>query len=157
MKCSKVRRKLSRYLDGEVCPDEQRLLSEHLELCRECQAELAALSRLGDVLNSTLEGMEIQPFFMTRLRQCVREEVRPAMIIEKIRRVAVAAATAVGIVVSLLIGNQAGKTLYRSIASSYVAQGVEESDIFGLSSFDEFSDGSLSDVYNQLVAGGHSG
>lgn len=157
MKCSEARKELSRYLDGEVCPDEQRLLSEHLGLCRECRAELAALSRVGDVLKSTLEGMEIQPFFMTRLRQRVREDARPAMVIERIRRVAVAAAAAVGIVASLLIGNQAGKTMYRSIASTHISPGVEETNIFGLGSFDEFSDGSLSDIYDQLVAGGNSG
>lgn len=157
MKCAAARRKLSRYLDGESCPSERRSLSEHLADCRECRAELAALSRVGDILKNTLEGMEIQPFFMTRLKQHTRQQGRPVMLLEKFRKVAFAAATAFGIVVSLLIGNQAGRTLYRSIASSSSGQETEVTDVFGLGSFSEFSDGSLSDVYNQLVAGGNGG
>lgn len=157
MNCAEVRKKLSRYLDQEVCPEDRKALAGHLEACRACQAELASLSRVGDLLGDALEGIEVTPFFMARLRQRLREQAQPATFVEKFRRVALAAATALGVVASLLIGNQAGRTLYRSITSAEATPEVEAADVFGLGSYSEFSDGSLSDVYYQLVAGGNGG
>jgi hypothetical protein len=76
---------------------------------------------------------------------------------QRIRGLAVTAATAVAVVASLFIGNQAGKTLYRSIAQTPEPVIAETNNIFGVSAFEEFPDGSLSDIYNELVAGGNNG
>jgi len=156
MKCSRIRKKISSYSDGEMPECEMHLISEHLQQCKECRAELAALSAVHDALNA-IEGMEVPPFFMTRLRQSIREESRPASIRQRIRGLVFTAATAFALVASLFLGNQAGKNLYRSITQSPTPAVVETNNVFSLDSFEEFPDGSLSDIYDELVAGGYSG
>lgn len=156
MKCSRIKKKLSAYLDGEMPKQERIVISEHLQQCEEYRAELAALSAVRDALN-TIEGMEVPPYFMTRLRQHVREQTKPVPFLRRIRGLAVAAATAFALVASLFIGNQAGKTLYQSIVQTPEPVISESNNVFGLSAFEEFPDGSLSDIYNELVTGGNSG
>lgn len=156
MKCFRIKKKLSAYLDGEMPEQERITISEHLKQCEECRAELAALSAVADALN-TIEGMEVPPYFMTRLRQNVREQAKPVPFLLRIKSLAVTAATAFALVASLFIGNQAGKTLYQSIAQTPEPVMVETDDVFGLGAFEEFPDGSLSDIYNELVTGGNNG
>lgn len=50
MKCPEVQEHLSAYLDGEVPEDLGRELRVHLQVCADCRAELAKLSRLEDAL-----------------------------------------------------------------------------------------------------------
>lgn len=156
MKCSEVKRRLSAFLDGEIPGAEEREITEHLNICRDCQEELTALSRVMDALG-VLEGMEPPPYFITRVRQCVREEGKPAPFLERIRSIAISFATAAAVVVSVLIGNQFGRTLYQSVTPVAASETAEMGDIFGFGTLEEFPDGSLSDIYNELVAGGNNG
>jgi anti-sigma factor RsiW len=156
MKCSQVRRKLSAYLDGEVSERDKKEIDGHLQQCKGCQEELAALSGVSDSLG-IMAGMEPPSYFMTRVRQCIREEVKPRPFLGKVRSIVFSAATAFAVVVSLLIGNQVGRILYQSVAATGESQTAETTDVFGLGTLDEFPDGSLSDIYNELVAGGNSG
>jgi anti-sigma factor (TIGR02949 family) len=156
MKCSKIRKKLSAYLDGEMPEHERSVISEHLQQCKECRAELTALSAVRDALNS-IEGMEVPPYFMTRLRQHIKEQREPVPFRQRIRGLVFTAATAFALVASLFIGNQAGKTLYQSIAHTPEPVVAETNNVFGLGAFEEFPDNSLSDIYNELVTGGNNG
>jgi predicted anti-sigma-YlaC factor YlaD len=156
MKCSEAKRKLSAYLDGEVSSADEKEMADHLKICSSCQKELAALSEVTDVLG-VLGGMEPPPYFMTRVKQCIRDERKPIPFLERIRSVAISVATAVVMVVSLLIGNQFGKILYQSVAPAEVSATVEATDILGVGTLNEFPAGSLSDIYNELVAGGNNG
>jgi anti-sigma factor RsiW len=156
MKCSRIKKKLSAYLDGEMPEQESKIISEHLQHCEGCRAELAELSTVTDAI-STIEGIEVPAYFMTRLRQHVREQAKPVPFVQRIRSLALTAATTVGVVASLFIGNQAGKTLYKSMAQTREPIIAETSNVFGLSAFEEFPDGSLSDIYDELVTGGNNG
>jgi len=156
MKCSEVKRKLSAFLDGENPSAGEREITEHLKVCRGCQEELTALSRVMDALG-VLEGMEPPPYFITRVRQCVREEGRPAPFLERIRSIAISFATAAAVVASVLIGNQFGRILYQSVGPAVVSEAAEAGDIFGFRTLEEFPEGSLSDIYDELIAGGNNG
>lgn len=156
MKCSGIKRKLSAYLDGEMPEQEKITISEHLQQCKDCSVELAALSAVKEALND-IEGIEVPPYFMTRLRQNIREQVKPTSIRQKVRRLVFTGATAFAVVASLFLGNQAGKILYSSINRTLEPAVAETSNGFGLGAFEEFPDGSLSDIYNELVTGGNNG
>jgi anti-sigma factor RsiW len=156
MNCSKTKKKLSAYLDGEISEQERHMISEHLKLCSECQAELAAMSSVSDALE-TLEGFEVPPFFITRLRQGIREQERPVPFFKRIRSVAISTATALGVIISLFIGNQAGRTIYQAIARAPEPVEAETNEVFGVGAFEEFPEGSLSDIYSELVTGGNNG
>lgn len=156
MKCSEVKRKLSAYLDGEVSGADKKEIAEHLTTCEDCQEELTALSSVSDAL-VVLGGIEVPPYFMTRVRQCINDEANATPFLGRIRSIAVTAATAIAVIVSLFIGNQFGRTLYQSITGNGTPATAQTSDVFGLGAFEEFPNGSLSDIYNELVAGGNDG
>jgi anti-sigma factor RsiW len=160
MKCSQIKKKLSAYLDHEMKDDERQMVSGHLKTCTLCQEELAALAKVKETL-FVLEGMEVPPYFITRLRQRIKDErsltTRPVPLIERIRRVACSAAGFAGVAVSLFVGSQMGRTLYQELANDTQTVSVENANTLGFGSFEEFPEGSLSDVYNELITGGNNG
>lgn len=52
MPCPEFAERLSAYLDGEVGEAERGAITSHLKACVACRAELAAFSRLGDLLRA---------------------------------------------------------------------------------------------------------
>lgn len=156
MRCPQVKRNLSAYVDGEVSDSDKKFISEHLKHCPECHKEMTALTNVVAAMN-ILQGAEVPLFFMTRLKQRLQEEAGPLPVLVKIRKFMLSAASVLAMVVSLLIGNQIGRILYYSIAETSVEQSSGTTDILGLGTFEEFPNGSLSDMYNELLAGGNNG
>lgn len=106
---------------------------------------------------SRVEGIEVPPFFMARLRQHIQEAAHPLPFLEKIRRATFATATAIAVFVSLFIGHRVGRTLYYSISERVTQQASGSAEVIDIGTLVEFPDGSLSDMYDQLVAGGNNG
>jgi anti-sigma factor RsiW len=160
MKCSQIKKKLSAYFDDEIEDNEREIIASHLENCAVCQEEMAALVKVKKTL-SVLPGMEVPLYFMTRLKQRIKDEEtlaeKPMSILEKIKRVAVYGAAFTGVVVSLFAGNQMGRTLYQQIMTDTQPVSFESDNILGFGSFEEFPAGSLSDVYGDLIIGGNNG
>jgi anti-sigma factor RsiW len=59
MPCDVSHDRLSAYLDGELAPDEQRVVAQHLETCHACQTVLADHQRMGRRLRQ--EGRTVAP------------------------------------------------------------------------------------------------
>ena len=156
MKCSEIRRKLSAYIDREVCDSDDGGIRDHLVGCRVCAREHAEMVSVSRSL-SRVDGIEVPPFFMARLRQHIQEAARPLSFLEKIRRATLATATALAVFVSLFIGHRVGRTLYYSISERVSQQASGAEEVLDIGTFVEFPDGSLSDMYDQLVAGGNNG
>jgi anti-sigma factor RsiW len=156
MECSRIKKRLSAYLDGEVSEDERITISEHLGQCDACQKELTSLSKVVDVLGR-IEEMEVPPYFMTRLKQQVRAQVKPKPFFQRIRSMVLSAATAIAVVVSILAGSQMGRTIYQAITQTTELNQAVTGDVFGVGAFEEFPVGSLSDIYNELITGGNNG
>ncbi len=51
--CSEAVRQLWEYLDNDLDADEQRLVGDHLDLCRKCCGEAEFTAALRDKLRST--------------------------------------------------------------------------------------------------------
>ena len=156
MKCSEVRRKLSAYIDREVCDSDDSVIRDHLCGCRACAREHAEMVMVSRSL-SRVEGIEVPPFFMARLRQHTQEAAFPLPFLEKIRRATFVTATAIAVFVSLFVGHRVGRTLYYSISERVAQQTSGAAEVLDIGTFVEFPDGSLSDMYDQLIAGGNNG
>jgi anti-sigma factor RsiW len=156
MKCHRMEKRISAYLDGEIPEEEKKIISEHLEHCEKCQAEFTALSEVVDVLR-TMEGMDVPPYFIVRLRGHIGDDVKPVPFLQGIRGIVVSSATAVAVVASLFVGSQMGRSLFQSITQTEESIVSETSSVLGLDAFEEFPDNSLSDIYNELISGGNNG
>jgi anti-sigma factor (TIGR02949 family) len=154
MKCSQVQRKLSAYLDGEVTDNERKVIEEHIKTCTQCNEELTSLAELGTTLES-LKGIQVPAYFRARLRQRIKDDISVQItIFDKIRRMVLPVAVTTALVVSLLCGSYIGRFLYENVVESTTKTDSEIAGVFGLSSFSEFPEGSLSDVYYNYVPGG---
>jgi anti-sigma factor RsiW len=156
MKCYRMQKKISAYLDGEISEEERKIISEHLERCEECRAEFAEFSRLADALN-VIESIDVPPYFMVRLKAHIREQVKPVTLSLRIKSMVVSAAAAFAVVASLFVGSQMGRSLFQSIARTGESTMAETGSVLGLDAFEEFPDNSLSDIYSELVSGGNNG
>ncbi|MCR4419404.1 MAG: anti-sigma factor [Clostridia bacterium] len=85
MKCRKARQLLSPYIDGELAPQEQAALEEHLAACEACRAELEELRAVSDVLGEIFCRLEPPPGLLERTLNRIRE-LEAAGEIERLRR-----------------------------------------------------------------------
>ena len=153
MKCSQVQEKLSAYLDREISNEEKGRIDDHIKTCKICREELASLTELNSTLD-TLESIEIPPYFRTRVKQRIKDHASQIPVIERIRRIFFPLVTTAVLVISLLVGNYIGRSLYQDIAESSIQESSEIAGTFGLGSLSEFPEGSLSDVFYDYVPGG---
>ncbi|OYD14413.1 hypothetical protein CH333_08015 [candidate division WOR-3 bacterium JGI_Cruoil_03_44_89] len=156
MKCSRIRRRLSAFLDGEVSEEEKRQILEHLKSCPDCQGELETLHQLSDSLDY-FEEIEPSPYFMIRLKQRIAEREARSPIrfpfLQWTRRVAVPVGATALVIFSIFLGGRLGNAIYQAKAESESRLDTEFAELLCVNSLNDFSSGSLSDVYNDLLTG----
>jgi len=151
MKCSKIRKKLSAHLDDEVPEPEKQVIAEHLRVCQKCQHELETLSNLCNDL-SLVEKMEVPPYFFTRLKQRIADQGKTVPVLKMIRRFALPGFAVVLTLLALALGNTMARTIYQSVAGP--ESSTETANIFGVYAFNDYPEGSISNIYNELTVGG---
>jgi len=67
MKCRRVERNLSAYLDGELPAEESLRVGEHLKACSRCRRRFEELTRVETIL-SEFPGRDPSPFLWTRVQ-----------------------------------------------------------------------------------------
>ena len=157
MKCSRIKRKLSAFLDNEVSEEERQFITEHLKSCEHCCKEMEKLSQVSDFLN-LIEDVEVSPYFITRLKQRIVDQEQKSLIrlplTEWIKRAFVPAVTTVLVAFSLFIGGQLGKAIYQAGDEDVMGAEIEVADFLGTSTFSGFTEGSLGKTYSSVLTGG---
>ncbi len=157
MDCSKVKKRLSAFLDNEVTTEEKSQISEHLKSCIHCTKELEALSQVSDFLD-VMDKVEVSPYFMVRLKQRIRNENSKRIIrlpfFESIKRVMIPVGIAALFIISILGGNHLGRLFYQREIDNLTELNEELADFSGSTTFDDFSEGSLGETLIDLVTEG---
>jgi predicted anti-sigma-YlaC factor YlaD len=160
MRCRKVRRKLSAFLDGEVREKEKEKIASHLKACSSCGEKARILSSVLTLLEKGRESIKPSPYFWNRLdhriAQIERKKDAFAKLLERINRAFIPATATAVLVIGLFIGIQLGEVVYCGIAeslsrkdSSSLQEAVDQS--LYLSTLDDFPGESIGGVYNSLV------
>lgn len=147
MKCQKIQRKLSAYMDGEVDEDLKATIEEHLQHCQACQQLLGELYKTWNLL-SLLPEAESVPFFFTRLNTRLTSE-KTGKRSKWIDRVLIPATAIAVTVLGVITGDIVGKN------GELLAKQSAEDEIIStlyLDSFDDFPTASLGEVYFDLVS-----
>jgi len=149
MKCTKAKKHISRYLDGELGGDEKADFLKHLKDCQDCQHEYENLYR---ILNSIEVPEEISapPYLFSSIRQKIHEREPQRVIMRRLKPVLVPALFSFVFLVSGLI-------------SSFIVQRLEpqyskeESAALkltlNLTVFDDAPATSFPDIYNSMISG----
>jgi len=156
MKCAKIRKRLSAFMDGEVSEEEKRQISIHLEFCDRCQQELVELTQVADTL-SLIEKAQVSPYFMARLKQRIAEE-KPRRHVywslgEIIKPAVIPVTATVLVIFSFVLGHSLGKAICQTKITNASKAQAELTNLMGISSFDRLTEGSLTRTYLDLVSG----
>ena len=74
MQCDEARPLIEAYVDGELEPAAQERLRAHLVLCPECEAEVAALQRLGAAFRAAAPAHPMPAAVRAGIRAALRRE-----------------------------------------------------------------------------------
>lgn len=160
MRCRKVRRKLSAFLDHEVGKKDQERITSHLESCPFCREDSITLATLSLLLEKGKENVKPSPYFWNRLEQKITRIGESQTIFEKLlerlnQAFIPATATAV-LIIGLFIGTQLGGVVYSNIANklnpeSFTLVQKDADQSLYLNALDDFPGESLGGIYNALL------
>ena len=150
MRCQKVKRKLSAFLDGELSERKASRIAEHLSGCQHCQQEAAFLSSVWERLEEMRE-VDPSPYFWTRLNARIAQVEDRRFSLDKVRgilnRLLVPATAVAALVVGLWIGG-----------ALYDVHWVDKPDLWEqataslyLDALDDFPAQSIGLAYTELV------
>lgn len=146
MKCSDVRREISRELDGALDEERISVFTDHLETCDDCRLFRAALAELHS-LHRTAEDLDPPPSLLPSIMDAVGERgAGPAWAGGWLRFALPAAAAVV-----LFLGILAGGSLMKMLLPS---NGTDASEVFGLEYLEEHPPGSIGELMLAGVEGG---
>lgn len=154
MRCSRIKRRLSAFLDDELPESKKRSVSEHLRSCDSCRLELEELVCVKESID-LLEELEVPPCFAVAVKEKALAEyrgLRKLPLLERLKHGTVPAVTTAAVCLSLLIGTMLGRGIYQLRAERTSKQEVEFVTFLGTGSFVNVSDGSLVSAYNDLMA-----
>ena len=72
--CEEAFRRLDDFVDRELSPDEQRLVSEHLETCSSCAGEFRFEASVVEGVRDRLRRIAAPPGLLQRVLGRLREE-----------------------------------------------------------------------------------
>lgn len=81
--CRNVQEIMSAYLDGEVSPDEERMVREHVASCSECKVVLQDLQKTAQLVKG-LDEVEPPPWLTQKIMAHVRDEAEKAGFFKRI-------------------------------------------------------------------------
>jgi len=160
MRCRKVKKKLSAFVDGEFKEKEKNKILSHLSTCPSCEQETKTLFSLQALLEEGKETIQPSLYFINKLEQRIaqleKKESTLEKLLERINQAFVPATITAVLVIGILIGNKLGEVFYSRISkilnpgeSSSIQEVVDQS--LYLNSLDDFPSESLGGVYIALI------
>ena len=160
MKCQKIKKRLSVFVDGEVKEKEKNKILAHLSTCPYCEQEAKTLFLLQALLEQEKETIKPSPYFTNKLEQRIaqleKKEGPLRKLLECLNQALVPATITSVLIIGTLFGNKLGEVFYSRISkllnpgeSSSIQEAVDQS--LYLNALDDFPSESLGGVYIALI------
>jgi predicted anti-sigma-YlaC factor YlaD len=153
MKCKKVKPMLSLYMDGEIKPNNEKKLLQHLETCESCRKEKNLLECINQML---LPPKEIQssPQFLFKVKQKITSpktmDYYTASLLKFLKPVLVSMACILIFLISFVLGNSFGTQLKEKETPGKRAAIETFNNIMKISVFDNIPRDSFAFAYFNL-------
>jgi anti-sigma factor RsiW len=151
MKCSRIRKMISSYLDDELNPDEKRSFTAHIDECGKCKEELDGIRSIHDLFVSA-EHHEAPLGFVTRVMGNLEEAEEPVR--SRLRRsfsgrmLILRSVEAAFALVVVLIGMISGNAL---VSDRTPGRQTSIGEMFSLDLFQATPSNSIGGVYIKLA------
>lgn len=154
MKCSRITKMISRYVDDDLGPDEKKLFEFHIRDCSSCAKELEEMRAVHQLFAST-ERFEAPYGFATRVMANV-EAKEPSRLrgLFTVRPLFLRAVEVAFALVVVIIGMISGSALVADRTSGRQAVQVTVQESFSLDLFQAAPPGSIGSAYIQVVGVG---
>ena len=150
MKCRKIKKYLSAYVDGQTGQTSQSQIEAHLQTCDECSAQVEQYRQMWEWLGEEVT-LKPNPFFAAKVWRRIREiEAPPEPKIQWLRRfelLLVPATVAAGLVLGILLGSQLTSEIDTSRSYSSTAAEIIDNSV---QAFSDLPEGSLTAAYENL-------
>jgi len=156
MKHKEIRKKLLRYIDAELPPEEREEIQHHLKRCEQCRKEVESLSGVW-ILSQSIERAQPSSFLWNKISAQLAGKSQKGRLLDKvelfIRQTMRPALTAAIVVLGLFIGIKLGNRLIMEELSGQQASGtsIQLQSEFGLDNFRVLTSGSLGDELAVLM------
>ena len=150
MRCKKVRRKLSAFLDGELPQEEAARIKQHLACCSNCQREAKELFQTYQLLTAwrAVRASDMltlkKPFAPLPQRKSLLHAWQPV-------RWAAVAACVVGLLIGGLFGMSLGRTVTQEPSASFITTQQRYVRLWGMEALEELPPDSIEGVYVTLA------
>jgi len=149
MNCRRMRRYISRDLDGELDGIEKQALLEHLEICSECKQDYEDLSSIISTIEPPA-AIPAPPYLFQGIRQAMHTQKKQPFIIGWLKPVFVPALFLALFLFSTVIS---GPLIQRITPKPDKTDSADLKLTLNLSVFDDAPAASLSNIYNDLTTG----
>jgi len=150
MRCRRIQRKLSPYLDCELSPRATEAVRRHVETCAACRRALEETSALSGLLDA-MEEMTPRPFFVRRVMAAAEAPVPAQPVVTRLKpalsRIAAVLVTAVGLWLGATLGGSLRAE--QAVDDAFADELALDLEVAALSATPP---GSLAEVYLDLVA-----
>jgi len=158
MKCSQVQKRLSAFQDGELKPQEQEGVSDHLESCSACREQYAEMEKIWQALGDLKEVLP-EPGFYDQLVKKINERqanLFPVGFQWLFQFFSSPWATSTLLIVGILIGTFLGNILAKSELFPFQQNQAVHSqaaiEVFSLKAFDPIPPDTLADKYMRMAS-----
>jgi anti-sigma factor RsiW len=153
MKCTHVRKMISRYVDDALIPDEKKAFDSHIERCASCREGLEETRALHQMF-AAAERFPAPFGFTTRVLANLEEQERSRRRrLPTIRPFFLGAAQVAFALVVITIGTISGNLLLAERANPMGQAAVQET--FSLDLFQATPPDSIGGIYNTLMGQSH--
>ena len=158
MKCSQVQKRLSAFQDGELKPQEQGRIDEHLESCPLCRERYEEMEKVWQALGD-LREINPEPGFygqlVKKINEC-HETLSPAGF-QRIFQFfssswAMCTLLFIGILAGTFLGNILAKSELFPFQQRQASYSQEAIEVFSLKVFDPIPPGTLADKYMRMAS-----
>jgi anti-sigma factor RsiW len=158
MKCGQVQKRLSAFQDGELNPQEQERVSDHLESCSACREQYAEMEKVWQTLGDFKEILP-EPGFYGQLvkkineRQANRFPVGFQWLFQFISSPWVTSTLLIaGILIGTFLGNILAKSDLFPFQQSQASHSQAAIEVFSLKVFDPIPPDTLADKYMRMAS-----
>lgn len=149
MKCNKVRKKLSAFIDEELNIKEKEEILNHLNQCPKCTKEMEILKKTWNSLE-VWEGIKSSEDFELKFWERIKVEEEKRFSLSEILRRILPIPVPVAAMIIFFIGLLGGIYLNETLKVGRTQQ--PESSLLALENFDEFPPESLEAAYISLTS-----
>lgn len=147
MDCLRMRKNISRYLDGELTKDEVSELLKHLGICPNCKQEYEEMKLLFDSIESPAEVFA-PPHLFGNIRQKIYVQKHQPILLRLLKPIFAPVVYALVLIAAIFIGN----SLSRNVLSTNTQNKEAFKLTLNLAAFDDAPKNSFSDIYNNLMS-----